>query len=181
MSYKWIKKSAAVNKTEIKEFAVSELPDGTYIAIYTDKVECGLVIAKVLSPDITDTGHLLELRIFNDNAEFRAYRSIMGNEFKCRVADDEYFKSNLNGSGFDQLFYNRIYDEKHYLDIDKNKTTEMKDGYTCFTTTGGGKYTLPVKADKRRIKLRNYINYSPETGNLQIADQRAVEFLTEDK
>ncbi|MDD4774344.1 MAG: CRISPR-associated protein Csx19 [Eubacteriales bacterium] len=176
MHKKWIKNRAVIPESEIVRNAL-QFADGMYMAIYTDRVVCGRITDGKAEPGIADAERLLELRMFDRDSEFRAYRDTVGKVFNCRTADDRFFKENLDGSGFDGIFENRIYDEIHYLDIDETKTADAGEGFMAYTATGGGQYKLPVRA--RRIKLRSYIDYAPDTGNLQIADWRIVGFLPE--
>lgn len=134
-------------------------------AVYTDRFYCGTEL------DI-DTKHLLELRIFTAADELRISRLNIGNNFGWRYIDDTAFERSLSGETDDSLcrFSDRIYDEEHYLDIDATKS----EGF-CYTTTGGGRYTLPVE-NAEKVRIRNYLEYD-ENGIVIISDFRIVGFI----
>lgn len=139
--------------------------DCTVYAMYSDKFYCGSEL------DI-DISHLTELRIFNDDSEFKLSRYNIGGDFKWRYISDTAFKKKLENENdeFLQKFDNRIFDEIQYLDIDSTKSNEKN-----YTTTGGGKYTLPIE-NAERIIIRSYLDYD-EHGILSINDFRIVKIL----
>ncbi|WP_044975909.1 CRISPR-associated protein Csx19 [Ruminococcus sp. HUN007] len=139
--------------------------EGSYIyAMYTDSIKC------VTCDDIiTDPSKLLEMRIFNADCEIKYSRPDINQEFICRIIDDHCFKSKLESltDEFEKDFKNRILDDTQFLDIDTTKSS----GKT-YITTGGGEYSLPIE-DAKKLKIRNYIDYS-ENGIAEITDFRIV-------
>ncbi len=121
---------------------------------------------------IEDAGHLLEARLFSENAELKIMRPTIDCDFSWRIIDDNKFKESCDNSSFDRTFENCILDEEHYLDInfkitDKNSTT--------YISTGGGRYILP-EGGLNRVLIRDYIYYD-DNGIANIADFRIVKFL----
>lgn len=122
------------------------------LAIYTDRAD--------FVDTVTDFDKLLELRVFGNHGEFRAYRDVINIPFKTRLIEDD----NL---------YDGCYDEVQYLDIDtaaSDKNSRIKK------TTGGGKFTLPVDAvDKELLRIRYYYQYDAD-GIARKVDWRIVGF-----
>ncbi|MGN0643069.1 MAG: CRISPR-associated protein Csx19 [Huintestinicola sp.] len=137
-------------KTEDINRLISEkMGSGIMILMYTDRFECcGF-------KHIDDTAHLLEARIFTENAELKIMRPTMADGFSYRLIDDS--KGN-----------NDFIDEIQLLDIAASEGCE-------YTASGGGKYTLPLE-NAAKIRIRNYISYD-EQGIAQITDFRAAGFL----
>lgn len=127
---------------------------GIMILMYTDRFIC------CDQQEIDDTAHLLEARIFNDDAEIKIMRPSIADPFFFRFIDD----TKLDDTAYIQ--------EDHYLD----KNSELSSGNN-YVSTGGGKYILPVE-DAEKIRIRNYISYD-EQDIAQIVDFRAVRFLKE--
>lgn len=136
--------------------------DCNVYAVHTNQFYCGAEL------DI-DTRHLIELRIFMDSYELKISRLDIGSDFSWRCINDDEFKKVLSNEpdAFLSLFVNRTFDEEHYLDIDSTKS----NGFS-YSTTGGGKYTLPIE----KIKIRNYLEYD-ENGIVIISDFRIVGFV----
>ena len=99
------------------------------------------------SGTVDDAAHLLEIRLFNENAEIRASRPEIGMPFTWRIID-----------------------EQQYLDIDSTKSFGRN-----YTATGGGHYTLPVE-NAEKLEIRNYCVYD-DNGILKIVDLRIVRIL----
>ena len=138
--------------------------NGTFYALYTNKLVC--------SKELKETDNLLELRIFDENYEVKYRREFVGEEFKFRIIDDDEFKQKLvnETDEFTSKFENRIFDEKHYLDIDTTKSYGNN-----YVTTGGGEYTLPIE-NAEKILIRNYLDYD-ENGIAYISDFRIMKIL----
>jgi len=159
------------HKNNIAESEILNEPkilDGEYkyIAFFTDKISGGEYKNDCFNPKITDIGHLLELRIFNDEKEFKAVRTQIGKAFKWRIAHEKDVEKDL-------------YDyETQLLDIDSTKICEKKfDGINMtFTAAGGGEYIIPAQPDFDSVELVNYIKYD-EYGNMQFVDFRIKRFF----
>lgn len=164
----FISKYGAATESDLLTVAEKYLYDdcGVY-AVHTDHFYCGSELN-------IDVKHLIELRIFTANAELKIARLNIGEDFRWRYIDDSAFEQSLSDVTDDFLcqFSNRTYDEEHYLDIDTTKS----NGF-CYTTTGGGEYTLPIE-NAEKIKIRNYLEYD-ENGIVMISDFRIVGFLQE--
>lgn len=136
----------------------------TALAIYTAGVSCstwdGIFHrpANAVEGDLFDIEHLLEIRVFSDDAELHALRDSMGKPFSWRFIKDDETRNDHEES---------VLDETQYLDIDATQTSG-----TIYKTTTGGTYQLP-KESLRRIKIRNYIDYDAE-GMARIVDFRIV-------
>lgn len=126
--------------------------NGKYIlAIWTDKAD--------FVDKVADIDKLLEVRAFDSNGEFRAYRSIVGNEFKCRDIND------------DISYADGMFDETHYLDIDTTYNLQENLKHTI----GGGCFHLPNDVTETMIKVRNYYRFD-EDGVARKCDWRLVGF-----
>lgn len=128
----------------------SGLFDGSdFIAVLSDRVDCGqyrggLFISAETEAE-SDFTKLLELRVFNEEAEYRAFRDNLGDtEFFERIASDD-----------DQKYAVR-YDELQYLDIDAARTAKCGEE-NALITTGGGKFYLFDKENKRKVLVRTYL------------------------
>lgn len=130
---------------------LAKISEKHILAIWTDKAD--------FVDKVTDIDKLLEVRVFDANEEFRAYRSVVGNEFKCRELND-----NIS-------FADGAFDEAHYLDIDTtcNSQAGLKH------TTGGGIFHLPDDVTLTMIKVRNYYKFD-EDGVARKCDWRLVGF-----
>ena len=133
-------------------------------AVHTDHFYCGTELKM-------DGKHLIELRIFTENDEFKISRLNIGTDFSWRYIDDAAFQNALSGEKdeFLSVFSNRVFDEMHYLDIDSTRSKGCN-----YTTTGGGRYTLPVE-NAEKVSIRNYLEYD-ENGIVKISDFRIVGF-----
>lgn len=129
-----------MTETELMTF-LSKLNYRYKLAIYSDHAD--------FVSEVTEPEKLLELRVFDENGEFRAYRDLLGKPFKCR----EINKDNENQ-------FAGSFKENQYLDIDTTKTFEDK---TIKQATGGGQYHLPedVKS-KTMLKMRYYYCFNDE-------------------
>lgn len=137
----------------------------TYIyAACTDKVYW-LSIKNAEDKDI-DVSKLLELRVFNERAEYRLIRPTIDMEFYERIKEDA-----------DNIRSEEYYDQWLYLDIDTKKSGEGREVYSI----SGGKYELPVNQQyDMQIKVRNYVEYD-ECGQARTADWRLAGFGKGDK
>ncbi len=143
------------NKMKEQQLAekLQNLNNRFILTIRTDKAD--------FETDIYSVDNLLEVRAFNETGEFRAYRSLVGEDFKVREIE-----------GNDSIYADGYFDESHYLDIDNAKTNEVNDGFVY--TTGGGRFTLPSPAGKM-LKVRYYYTFD-EDGIARKSDWRLVGF-----
>lgn len=112
--------------------------------------------------EITEPEKLLELRAFDENGEFRAYRDLLRKPFKFRE---------INADNEDQ--FDGSFEESQYLDID---TTREFEDETQKQATGGGQYHLPNDAkNMTMLKVRYYYRFTDE-GIAQKCDWRLVAF-----
>lgn len=122
---------------------------------------------------------ILELRIFNNDMEYRLLRTGNGNnrKFDLRILCDSDDNHELEDS----------FDDLQYLDIDDTRTEKINNGYKV-KTTGGGLYYLPIKnvEDNRssfkdaKVRIRYYLDKYEETGQARVADWRFVELVNDD-
>lgn len=177
----WIKEKGRIEEIDLislmlKEYGYSN--SNKYVAFFTDKLDCGYCDNGILNPKITDIEHLLDIRIFSQDREFRATRSQIGNDFVWRIADDSIFKEKLKQieNKIDKDFEYRTFKENNYLDIDSKKNSTLDRGFYNVTATGGGSYSLPVDEKVTRIITQSYLNYSDNDGSIIVADWRIVGF-----
>ncbi len=162
----YISEYGTVSETEVLSIAEKYMKSNFSVyAVHTNRFYCGNEI------DI-DVKRLIELRIFSEQAELRISRMNIGADFYWRYIDDDAFNTALKNvrNEFLSKLENRIYDEKHFLDIDSKKS-----GGFNYTTTGGGSYSLPIE-DAEKIKIRNYLDYD-QNGIAVISDFRIIGFL----
>ncbi len=152
--------------TDVMAIAEKYFDTGCIVyAVHTDHFYCGTELK-------IDAPHLIELRIFTNSYELKISRLDIGSDFSWRFINDDEFKKVLSNDpdAFLSSFVNRTFDEEHYLDIDSTKSNGVS-----YTTTGGGKYTLPIE-NAEKIKIRNYLEYD-ENGIVIISDFRIVRFV----
>ena len=136
-------------------------------ALLNSKAQSGGIFCDGFSGTVDDAARLLEIRLFNKNAEIRAFRPELGMLFTWRIIDDSRFREALSG---DETFEDRTYTEQQYLDIDSTKSYGRN-----YIATGGGHYTLPVE-NAEKLEIRNYCIYD-DNGILKIVDFRIVRIL----
>ena len=108
--------------------------------------------------------NVLEIRIFNSECEYKLIRSDIGKTFTERVIDD-------------RMEQRDHFDELQYLDIDRSRPLDAEGRVS---TTGGGKFKLPIETKGRaKIRVRYYLGQYPETGQARIEDWRVTEFIGE--
>ena len=135
----------------IKAIDVSKLENKIIFAIWTDH-------ADFLS-DIDDLQEdkLIELRAFDENSEYRVYRSTIDREFYERFAEDT------------EISESEYFDTEHFIDIDSN----FNQGNTR-KTIGGGTFHLPLAcANATKIVIRNYVSYDDD-GIASVCDWRII-------
>lgn len=136
---------------------LNNLPGRYIFAIWTYKAD--------FVDKIDDIENLLEVRAFDKSGEFRAYRSVIGTEFKCR----EIFNEKPGNA----------YDENHYLDIDDSKKTNKENGYILRFTTGGGSFHMPKSVNEKMLVVRYYYEFD-DNGIARKNDWRLVGFSSEE-
>lgn len=149
------------DKNYIADFGTTEdvnavieqnISGGNMILMFTDRFEC------CPQQTIEDTVHLLEARIFTENAEIKLMRPTIADKFSWRLIDDT------------KLSPEDYITEDQYLNINEEKSS----GFS-YTAIGGGKYTLPLE-NAQKLRIHNYISYDKQ-GIAQITDFRAVKYL----
>ena len=136
----------------VNEIIDRNISSGNMILMFTDRFEC------CPQKKIEDTAHLLEARVFTENAEIKIMRPTIADKFSWRLIDDTKLSPD------DYII------EEQYLSINE----KLSSG-TSYTAIGGGKYTLPIE-NAEKLRIHNYISYD-EQGIAQITDFRAVKFL----
>lgn len=136
----------------VNEIIDRNISSGNMILMFTDRFEC------CPQQKIEDTAHLLEARVFTENAEIKIMRPTIADKFSWRLIDDTKLSPD------DYII------EEQYLSINE----KLSSG-TSYTAIGGGKYTLPIE-NAEKLRIHNYISYD-EQGIAQITDFRAVKFL----
>lgn len=150
---------------------IQKIKEGYIYAAFTDRV---CLLKWPLSPKDEETleqsfEKMLECRIFNEQMEYRMIRSAIKKDWKTRFIEDDTAEDDTE----------QYYTEKQYLDIDSTKTKVTEEGLQL-TTTGGGRFTLPINYDKKpvdiKVKIRNYLGYYEETGQAYVRDWRICGF-----
>lgn len=135
----------------IKAIDVSKLENKIIFAIWTDHADF------LSGIDDLQEDKLIELRAFDENSEYRVYRSTIDREFYERFAEDT------------EISESEYFDTEHFIDIDSN----FNQGNTR-KTTGGGIYHLPLTcANATKIVIRNYVSYDDD-GIASVFDWRIV-------
>lgn len=159
--YDFICENGRVDENELAALLNEKVQPGmTAYRQYTTGIFCD-----VSTGSIDDAAHLLEIRLFSENAEIKASRPETGMPFTWRMIDDDRFKAALGNEG---TFEDRTYTEQQYLDISST------NGRT-YTATGGGHYTLPIE-NAEKLEIRSYCIYD-DNGILKIVDFRIVRIL----
>ena len=137
-----------------------------YIAFLTDALQCGKWCDLCEGKETLAFEKLLDIRVFDRDREFRAWRDNIAEGFLFRSLDDNY--SPLH------------FDEVHLLDVDTTRV-QSTDGKTTFQTMTGGAYTLPVPPDTNRVWVRTYFEANRENGIEYPTDWRVIGFLRENE
>lgn len=112
-------------------------------------------------------GRLLEVRVFNKDLEIKCFRSDIGKDFKERIRKDD---GDIN-----------FFDQKQIIDIDTKRSNDFECNSTVIST-GGGIFELPVDdIENVSILIRHYYRRNEETGQAEVYDWRAVEFVKGDQ
>jgi len=105
---------------------------------------------------------LLELRLFDEFGEYRAYRTSVDGSFKERIISDTEGESE---------YADFFYDEMQYLDIDMAKSNDCVK-----KTTGGGQYHIPPEAEGKDMLVIRYYCRFDSNGIAHICDWRLCGF-----
>ena len=163
-----------MNLDEIKiKREVRKINKGYLYAAFTDKICILKWPLSIQEEEMLEQSFqkMLECRIFNEQMEYRIIRSTIKREWKSRFIEDQTAEEDTE----------QYYTERQYLDIDSTRTKATEEGLQ-FTTTGGGRFILPITYSKKpsdiKIKIRNYIGYYEETGQAYVRDWRICGFET---
>ncbi len=150
------------------QHAVTARKTGYVFAMLTDRIE--LLRADEERLDREELyKKALEIRVFDTEGETKWFRSSIGNSFRLRERND-----GPSGGNGENVPSDEWWDEEQYLDIDDRRPAG-RPGYV--RATGGGIYPLPLERYKdAKIKIRNYLEYEEDTGELYISDWRIVGF-----
>lgn len=164
------KQQGQVEETELLKIIEVENKD-VFLAFFTDQFLSGYCTGKELEEIPTDK--LLELRIFNEEREFLARRTMIGtkHKFQWRIASESEIKENREIQFLVQY---------QTIDMDAKKTREGKDDKLELVSTGGGHYNLPIKKEEDTIKVITYISYD-EDGMAYIIDNRIAGFVNSEE
>lgn len=137
-----------------------------FVAYQTDQFIAGRNTLEILRQ--IDSSRLLEIRLFSENQEVLARRTMIGagHKFQWRIASEE------------GLLENAYVERYQTLDIDRTKINAGLNGNLQLMTTGGGKYELPVSEEHDSIRVISYIDYD-ESGMAYIYDNRLAGFATQ--
>lgn len=137
-----------------------------FVAYQTDRFIAGRNTLEILRQ--IDSRRLLEIRLFSENQEVLARRTMIGegHKFQWRIASEE------------GLAENEYVERYQTLDIDHTKINIGSNGNLQLMTTGGGRYELPISQEQDSIRVISYINYD-ESGMAYIYDNRLAGFTTQ--
>lgn len=143
--------------------AETKLGKGFFVAAFSDAYvvdqfgEGGSVLSQIEER----IEKLLELRMFNEDAEYKAIRTDIGREFRFRSIDDTAEERDC-------------FDEIQMLDIDTE--VHLPDGYV--QATGGGRYHLPIQHVKdAKVRVRHYLVKDETNGQARVDDWRLVTLM----
>lgn len=137
-----------------------------FVAYQTDRFIAGRNTLEILRQ--IDSSRLLEIRLFSEEQEVLARRTMIGagHKFQWRIASEK------------GLLENEYVVKYQTLDIDRTKINAGSNGNLQLMTTGGGKYELPVSETHDSIRVISYIDYD-ESGMAYIYDNRLAGFTTQ--
>ncbi len=165
MSKQWIKEKGFGSIDSLNAF-ISEKKDTLigmkYIAMYPDSFKSGIYGEAFLLDE------LLEARIFNEDRELLISRNCIGEDFSWRIASEKDCDAS-------EKFY---YEQYQLIDINAEKSKEIpSDDRMDILSTVGGKYSLPITKDQKRIRIITYVDYD-ENGMAYAADNRICGFVS---
>ena len=135
-----------------------------FIAFQTDRFIAGQNTTENLNH--VESEKLLEIRLFSETSELLVRRTMIGahNSFQWRIADEE------------NLAEDEYLVRYQTLDIDTACTVQGNNGNLNLTTTGGGRFELPISECYDRIRIISYIGYDTD-GMAYIYDDRLAGFV----
>ncbi|MBQ8121480.1 MAG: hypothetical protein IJ172_11985 [Ruminococcus sp.] len=146
----YIKEKGRANENELNALLERfKSDDAKMLCIYSNRFAC------TAYQQITDTAHLVEVRMFDAKGEFKAVRGNICGDFAWRY---------LSGQS------DYMYSEIQYLDIDEKKTTSSD-----YVSIGGGHYEMPDK-DYDRVEIKHYGEYD-DNGIVTMTDYCIVRLL----
>lgn len=132
------------------------------LVLYNDRFEV-LTYDELCREEIREK-KLLDIRVFDENKEYRLFRDYAGSEFSETVMDDRTMPEERH-------------EDEQYLDID---TKRSKPGTGRVMATGGGSYRFPrMYTEETKVKIRNYVKYD-EFGQASLVAWRVVGFTDEE-
>lgn len=150
---------------------------GYFIMFLTDGMRSGK--AAQIESCFVDLPYVLELRLFDEKHEFWLSRSMLGQSFSWRIADDGILNAELQKHGCTGYFADPAkfrYEQLQKLDIaDYPEGQPFLSGNRLIRTTGGGIYELPIKTEDA-VLLVSYISYDDQNGCAKRVDFRLKEF-----
>ncbi|MCI9147394.1 MAG: hypothetical protein HFG73_03870 [Hungatella sp.] len=113
---------------------------------------------------------LLNIRIFDRDREVCMIRGDVGRKLQGRIQDDS--RGDLKEQDY--------FDEEQYLDIDMKRSKELFNREGKVQATGGGQYELPLSGfENAKVRIRNYLGYYEESGQVYVKDWRLAEIFQE--
>lgn len=102
-----------------------------------------------------DERYILEVRVFDENGEYRLSRDYIGSPFREVIkVEDKILCDQVNpdyGMALDS------YEDFQFMDIDMARTVKESGKIKA---TGGGEYRFPYPyGENTRVKIKNYIAY----------------------
>lgn len=180
-------KTEGDDKTEVENYLEKGLTKGkSYIlALYANRFVCASVQKlqemKKLDDLLKDVKWLLEMRVFDEDQELWAHRTMLGQPFSWRVASDATLKEKAEQQTDDFLKKpeNHRLEQKQLLDIDKKHPSDKEPIYggKSLRSTGRGEYELPIEEGQDAVTLVSYIRYD-EIGMAHVVDYRLKGFGT---
>ena len=143
-----------------------------FIAQYSDRIKIG----GWKEGTRVDENKLLELRVFDEDKEWKLFRSDLGSNFSWRCRGDKH------SDGTELIKGKDYFDEIQFLDIDIPRSKNASQGVKF--TTAGGSYCLPVNMpdlDRAGILIRHYFGVEAASGQAFIKDYRCVGFQNAEK
>lgn len=117
--YIWTADKGRTNESELPHKITEKIQSGSWIAFYSNKKYIkGNLSNSGFTPVPDDFPHLLEIRVFNGQGEFKAIRPQIGGDFVWRITNDECIPDENK------------FDETHFLtepDGDGNKKVKIRN------------------------------------------------------